>query len=239
MKKRYPEVVKQILAELRSGKIRVGEFLPSETALSEQFGASRSTIRSALAELQRLSVIERRQGAPTRVLSMEPPPSYVHTMTATGDLMQFAGQSTRLVQSSTPIIADEALARRLQDRPGRRWIKICQTRHIEGQSAPVAWTDVYLCEKYADIAHEIPSYPGLIYTLLEERHPVVIHEIHQSIRVAPVPADLAGPLQVASSTQAIELHRHYQDADGENAIITISIIPAEHYRYEFVLRRQK
>lgn len=236
MKKRYPEVVKRMLAELRTGK--VGDFMPSEAVLSEQFGASRSTIRSALAELQRLGLVERRQGTPTRVVSTEPPPSYVHTMSASGDLMQFAGPSHRRVQSIQPIIADESLAEQLQDRPGRRWILIRQTRHIDGQDAPVAWTDIYLCETYADIAGEIPDYPGLVYTLLEERHDVVIDEIHQALRAIPVSPDLAQHLQVSAGTHALELRRCYRDAEGQNRIITVSTMPAEHYTYEITLRRQ-
>lgn len=236
MKKRYPDVVKQMLAELRSGK--VGDYMPSEAVLCEQFSASRSTIRSALAELQRLGLIERRQGSPTRVVSTEPPPSYVHTMSATGDLMQFAGPSYRRVQSIQPIIADEALAGRLKDRPGRRWVLIRQTRHIDAQETPVAWTDIYLCDIYADIANEIPNYPGLVYTLLEERHDVVIDEIHQALRAIPVPAELAGPLHVNAGTHALELRRCYRDADGQNLIITVSTMPAEQYSYEITLRRQ-
>lgn len=236
MKKRYPDVVKRMLADLRTGK--VGDLVPSEATLSEQFGASRSTIRSALAELQRLGLIERKQGAPTRVLSTEPPPSYVHTMSATGDLMQFAGPSRRVVQSIAPLVADEALAERLQDRPGRRWVLIRQTRHIDGQDAPVGWTDIYLCDSYSDIAQEIPNYSGLVYTLLEERHDVVIREIHQAVRAAPVPVDLARMLQVEAGGHALELRRCYRDADGENRIITVSTMPAEHYTYEITLRRK-
>lgn len=238
MKKRYPEVVKQMLAELRAGHFQVGATMPSEAVLCDQFGASRSTIRSALMQLQKLGLIERRQGAPTRVLSTEPPPSYVHTMSATGDLMEFAGPSWRQVHSITPMIADEALAKSLQDRPGRRWVLIRQTRHIDGQVAPVAWTDIYLCEDYADIAEEVPDYAGLVYTLLEERHAVVIREIHQSVRAVPVPAALAEALQVQPGAHALELRRCYRDADGVNRIITVNTLPAQHYSYEIILRRQ-
>lgn len=238
MKKRYPEVAVQIMSNLRSGDVQVGDSMPSEAVLCKKFGASRSTIRSALAELQNLGLIERKQGAPTRVLSTEPPPSYVHTMHATGDLMQFAGPSWRNVQSIMPIVADEALAERLQDRPGRKWVLIRQTRHIEGREAPVCWTDVYLCENYADIADEIPNYPGLVYALLEERHQVVIREIRQLIRAVPVPEELAEPLNVKPGDHAMELSRGYRNASGENKIITVSTLPAESYSYEIIMRRQ-
>ncbi|MCF8482142.1 MAG: GntR family transcriptional regulator [Rhodospirillum sp.] len=238
MKKRYPEVAAKIMAELKSGSFRVGDAMPSETVLCEKFGASRSTIRGAMAQLEKLGLIERRQGAATRVLSTEPPPTYVHSMSATGNLMQFAGPSWRRVRDIYPLVADERLASRLGDRPGRRWILIRQTRHIEGQEVPVGWTDIYLTEKYADIAEEVSDYPGLVYALLEERHDVVIHEIRQSIRAVPVPEDQAEALGVTPASNALELRRQYRDGDGNTQIITLSVLPAEHYSYEITLRRQ-
>jgi DNA-binding GntR family transcriptional regulator len=238
MKKRYPEVAAKIMADLKSGPLRVGDAMPSEAVLCEKFGASRSTIRGALAQLQKLGLVERKQGAATRVLSTEPPPTYVHSMSATGDLMQFAGPSWRQVRDIHPLVADEGLASRLGDRPGRRWILIRQTRHIDGQELPVGWTDIYLTEKYADIAEEVSDYPGLVYALLEERHDIVIHEIRQTISAMPVPEDLAVTLGVAPTSDALGLRRQYRDGDGRIQIITVSVLPAEHYSYEITLRRQ-
>ncbi|WP_158971132.1 UTRA domain-containing protein, partial [Chachezhania sediminis] len=123
-------------------------------------------------------------------------------------------------------------------RPGRRWMLIRQTRHIDGQDAPVGWTDVYLADDYADIADEIPDYPGLVYSLLEERHAVVIQEIRQSIRAIMLPQEFADPLQVPAHSPALELRRTYRDGDGISQIITLSVLPAQHYSYDITLRRQ-
>ena len=191
-----------------------------------------------MAELQRLGMIERKQGAPTRVLSNEPPTTYVHSMSVTGDLMQFAGPSWREVQEIVPLVADEQLAERLGDRPGRRWVLIRQTRNIEGLSAPVGWTDVYLSAEYGQIADQVKDYPGLVYVLLEKETSIIIHEIEQSIRAVPVPDDLANALQVATGDHALELRRQYRDANNNSQIITLSILPAKNYTYEITLRRQ-
>ncbi|MDR5905593.1 GntR family transcriptional regulator [Franzmannia qiaohouensis] len=238
MKKRYTNVAQRIMQDIRSGGFQVGDPMPSEAELCAQFGVSRSTIRSALSQLQRLGLLERKQGAATRIKATEASPTYVHAMTASGDLLQFAGPSWRKVHGATYIVADEALAEQLDQRPGRRWVRISQTRHVESQQAPVGWTDVYLCERYADIVDEIPEYSGLIYALLEERHPVLVHEIRQAVSAVPVPEHLADELEVAAGDHALELTRHYLDAEGESLIVAISILPAQHYRYEIRLKRQ-
>ncbi|MDO6731841.1 GntR family transcriptional regulator [Marinovum sp. 2_MG-2023] len=238
MKKRYREVAARIIADLKAGLLKIGDPMPSEAVLCERFGASRSTIRNAMAELEKLGLIERKQGAATRILSTEPTQTYVHSMSAAGDLMQFAGPSWRKVHETTSIVADESLARTLQDRPGRHWVRISQTRHIDTLSAPVGWTDVYLSQDYADIAEEIPTYPGLVYSLLEDRHDVVIHEIRQSIGATPVPRELADILQVEPGDHALELRRNYLDKDGIGQIITLSVLPARHYRYDITLQRR-
>ncbi len=238
MGKRYLDVAAQITKELKSGAFQVGDNLPSEASLCDRFQASRSTVRAAMAELQRLGMIERKQGAATRVRSIEPPTTYVHSMSVTGDLMQFAGPSWREVQEIVPLVADEELAGRLGDRPGRRWVLIRQTRNIEAQSAPVGWTDIYLSEEYGQIAEQVKEYPGLIYMLLEKETNVIIHEIEQTIRAVPVPVDLADALQVAAGDHALELRRQYRDANGSSQIITLSILPAQSYTYEITLRRQ-
>jgi GntR family transcriptional regulator len=52
---------------LRSGRYRPGELMPTEDALSLQFGVSRITIRRALDTLERANLVDRRQGKGTYI----------------------------------------------------------------------------------------------------------------------------------------------------------------------------
>jgi GntR family transcriptional repressor for pyruvate dehydrogenase complex len=54
---------------LRAGEFSAGQRLPSEAELSQIFGVSRGTLRSATQELQRLGLLEVRQGDGTVVRS--------------------------------------------------------------------------------------------------------------------------------------------------------------------------
>ncbi|WP_349371810.1 FadR/GntR family transcriptional regulator [Salinarimonas sp.] len=57
------QIYEQILIQLGTGRLSVGERLPSETQLSRAFGVSRPVVRTALARLRADGLIESRQGA--------------------------------------------------------------------------------------------------------------------------------------------------------------------------------
>jgi GntR family transcriptional repressor for pyruvate dehydrogenase complex len=59
----FDEIAGQIREELAEGRLRVGERLPSERAMSEQFGVSRNTLREALRSLEHAGLIELQKGA--------------------------------------------------------------------------------------------------------------------------------------------------------------------------------
>ena len=59
----FEEIAGQIRAELAAGRLKVGSRLPSERALSEQFGVSRNTLREALRSLEHGGLIRLQKGA--------------------------------------------------------------------------------------------------------------------------------------------------------------------------------
>lgn len=61
------EIIKQIIAQIHSGKLRPGSKLPSERELMELFQVSRSSIREALHSLTMIGLLETYPGAGTFV----------------------------------------------------------------------------------------------------------------------------------------------------------------------------
>lgn len=59
---RTTEVVERLAAEIASGRLSSGARLPTEQALTEAFGVSRTVIREAVAALRAEGLIETRQG---------------------------------------------------------------------------------------------------------------------------------------------------------------------------------
>lgn len=59
----FEEIAAQIRGELANGRLKVGNRLPSERALSEQFGVSRNTLREALRSLEHAGLVRLQKGA--------------------------------------------------------------------------------------------------------------------------------------------------------------------------------
>ena len=57
------QVAEALSAEIRAGRPAAGEKLPTEAALVEQFGVSRTVVREAVSRLKSLGVVESRQGS--------------------------------------------------------------------------------------------------------------------------------------------------------------------------------
>lgn len=63
----YQRIKQAILDNIHAGLWKAGEAIPTEMALTEQFGVSRMTVNRALKELSEEKVLERRQGSGTFV----------------------------------------------------------------------------------------------------------------------------------------------------------------------------
>ncbi|WP_299092882.1 FadR/GntR family transcriptional regulator [uncultured Metabacillus sp.] len=69
--KLYVQIYNQILSEIQSGSFEIGDKLPAERELCEQFGVSRAPIRQALSALELNGYIYSRQGEGVYVKSKQ------------------------------------------------------------------------------------------------------------------------------------------------------------------------
>src|SRR3954447_10532798 len=64
---KHADVRAALLRQVRSGRLRPGERIPTEAELGKLFGVSRITVTRAVRDLQAAGVVERRRGAGTFV----------------------------------------------------------------------------------------------------------------------------------------------------------------------------
>ncbi|MCS6829182.1 MAG: substrate-binding domain-containing protein [Armatimonadota bacterium] len=68
---KWKEIAESVLADVREGRLRPGDRLPSDSVLAQQWRVSRMTAHRAMQELQRLGVIARKRRSGTEVVAPE------------------------------------------------------------------------------------------------------------------------------------------------------------------------
>lgn len=86
----YKKVMQDLKARIYSDEFRIGDTLPSEKELIQQYDVSRITIRKAIDELVKLKLVEKRQGAGSSVIGKTMIPS-VEALRSTSECLSSTG----------------------------------------------------------------------------------------------------------------------------------------------------
>ncbi|GAA0386344.1 GntR family transcriptional regulator [Microbispora corallina] len=107
---KHQRVLITLEREIRSGRVPHGSRLPGETTLARRFGVSRTTVRSALAELNEAGLITTRTGKGSFVLFDGRP---LDTRLGWARALAAQGVETRVRVLTVAMRRDDALAERL------------------------------------------------------------------------------------------------------------------------------
>lgn len=238
----YRQVVDTLRAEIEEGRFPVGGLLPTENELRVRFGVSRHTIREALRQLRDEGLVASRQGAGTTVLKPRGADHFVHEVSSINDLITHAEELRYEVDSTGMIVADEALAERLECPPGERWLRIEGYRFkpdAPAGVAPVAWMEVFVHADYAGVALHLGRRPGPIYIWIEEMYGQHVAEVEQVLTAQPMPDQVAATLGVEHGTLGIEIRRTYHLDSGAVAAVAVNLVPASRFTHSMTLRRAR
>ena len=240
MEVRYTELANTLAKQITEGTFKVGQRLPSEVTLAEQYNVSRTTIRSALNIVEGLGLIARKRRAGTVVLSNEASNHYTKSLHSIEDLVNYASHTERTIIDISTVVADKRLAAALECKPGEVWLKVCMLRtEKNAERVPVCWTDAYLDPKEGEaIRHLLQNGPGLLCNLIEKTTGRAVMDVKQQIGATSIPAEMAGLLSTEPYTPGLEITRQYLDRAKRKFLITISTYPADKFKYTFWMHRQ-
>jgi GntR family transcriptional regulator len=154
----YVRIREAIRERITRKELSVGDKLPSEVELSEQFGVSRMTVRRGLDDLVHEGLLQRKQGVGTLVTEHRITRDYNRlTSLYEGAAQQGLDPSSKLLDL-TVIPASVDLADRLMIEPGTSVMRITRLRLLSG--APIALHVAY-------VAHDL--FPALLDEDLEDQ----------------------------------------------------------------------
>ena len=232
----YKKIAQQLREEILKGTYPVGQNLPPEKQLAEEFQSSRHTIREALRDLRQDGVITSRQGSGSVVCATPNCQSFVHETSTINEIEQYAHNPIKIV-SNTIVDLDLTLCNVTPIDETEGWMLIEGYRYSEGGPDPVCATQAYLHPEFLGIARLFGKRATPLYELIEDNFGVVIHEVEQHIQICKVPETMAQTLGLEVDSTAVEVQRFYKLKDGKVVEISRNIYPPEKFHFSMKLKR--
>lgn len=233
---RYLMLAKAIARDIRSGAYPVGELLPSEAELCRRFGVGRHTVREALRNLREVGLVTVHHGIGTRVKAAEVKPRHVFAIGAIDDFLRYVAETDLRIHRRERIAASLASV----DLPevGEDWLVLEGMRYSKQTSDPICWTQVFLNPEYHDAARTTGRSREPLFVQIEKRYRERIVEIEQQITAVSLTPELAAMLNARPSSPALSTLRRYIGDGSRVLFVTLTIHPADRFRYDQRLRRE-
>lgn len=200
-------------AQIAAGEPAAGQRLGAERDLAERLGVSRSTIRAALADLERDGLVRRSRGRAGGI--------FVAERKVERDLTSLAGlpaylrrqgfQSDARVLATATIEADAETVAAMRLPAGALVLEVVRVRLADGE--PISLERArFPAERFPDLLDR--SLAGSLYELLETHYGLVPGEAEERIEVVAAGAAEARLLGLPGGAPLLAIARTAWDADG-------------------------
>ena len=231
----YDQLV-DILTDKIDHEYRPGDMIPSERELSERYGLSRTTVRLALQELERLGLVVRQHGRGTFVADRSAQTTNLMQSYSFTEQMRALGREpeTTILEFSE-MEADKNLAEHMGLHIGDKVFKLKRLRSADNMPMMVERT--YL---------PVRKFLSLKRPMLEHRalYDVIEQDYHEKIRVAEEEffASIARPadahlLGIGEGSPVLDLVRTTYDEGNEIVEYTLSVARADQFKYKVYHQR--
>ena len=219
----YDQLV-DILTEKIDHEYRAGDMIPSERELSERYGLSRTTVRLALQELERLGLVVRQHGRGTFVTDRSAKATNLMQSYSFTEQMRAMGRDPETtILEFCEMEADKNLAEHMGLRIGDRIFKLKRLRYLP-----------------------VRQFLSLKRPLLERKplYDVIEQDFQQKIRVAEEEfyASIARPtdahlLGIVEGSPVLDLVRTTYNESNEVVEYTLSVARADQFKYKVYNQR--
>jgi GntR family transcriptional regulator len=210
------------------GDYPVGTQLPTEFTLMKMFGASRFTIREALAELRSRGLIASRRGLGSVVLRIAPQEAaFTETYESVDEFLAAVVQAPIATLEVTDVVADAALASQLHCEAGRQFIMLSgeRRRRSHPEEPPVALVCVYVNSTYGLIRPHLSKLTEALGSIAEKVLNVRVQRIVQELYPTVLDSNEAANLAAPVGSPAMLVWRWYYLDNDDLIIISRSIYP--------------
>jgi GntR family transcriptional regulator len=200
---RYHQIATYLVSQLRSGAMSSSERLPPEEELARQFGVSRSTVRQALASLERDGLVVRRRGLGT---FLTPKALALVSRKLTGfSWNAFLGAekvSVRVLEKAR-VAAPQSVAPFLELEPGAEVVRFKRLRRAGGK--PFSFVINYIRAEVGERVSSRRLKTRTMFQVLREDLGLALGRVRQTVEVGRADAETARVLEVAVGDPVLDV----------------------------------
>lgn len=209
----YFQLKKLLVKEIKKGRLKPGQQIPSEFKLCEQFKVSRTVVRQAISSLVQSGYLNREKGRGTFVTRPKIAENLFQNLTGTYEDMLARGiKLDTKVLEQTKCEADSEILERLKLEPGELVIKIKRLRFINNE--PIALVTTYLPYEICPSLLEEDLTNQSLYGVLEEKYALRIAHGRRSLEAVSADRQIAALLGVKIGTPLMLLNSISYLEDG-------------------------
>jgi GntR family transcriptional regulator len=208
----YRMIEEDLLGQIERGELPRESQLPSETALAEQYGVSRMTVRQALDRLETARLVVRQQGSGSFVAGTSVRARRVNRLRSfSEELANGDVRVTSRVLGQEALLPPADVAARLGT-DGKQATRLERVRLVDDDPAAlqVAWIPVAVAPGLARADLSSAS----LYATLRDRFGVEFGWAEQVVRAVLLDEAVAGDLGVDAGRPAIETERTTYSSDN-------------------------
>ena len=201
----YFQLKELLIEEIKKGRLKPGQQIPSEFKLCDQFRVSRTVVRQAISSLVQNGYLNREKGRGTFVTKPKITENLFQNLTGSYEDMLSRGiKLVTKVLEQTKCEADNEILERLKLEPGEPVIKIKRLRFIN--SEPIALVTTYLPYKICPPLLEENLTNQSLYGVLEEKYALRIAHGRRSLEAVSADRKTAALLGVKVGTPLMLLN---------------------------------
>ncbi len=226
----YQKVSDSILEQVMSGALPVGAKLPPEASYAAKLGISRSTLRLAFAELERVGVLERKKRSGTQIISDQPKPRFNMNTTDINELLSL-GRETELSNITTNTVRTADIPQ-LEGYVSETdyWLQVYGTRTLDGEAKPFNVSRVYVPARYAGIEPLFQKKETSVFRTIEKSFNVSVARVSQAAKAISCPQEEAEILGLALGAPVLQIEAQLYVQDGSLMEVSVAIFDPDRFQ---------
>ncbi len=201
----YQQLYEMLRGAITRGEWKPGDLIPAESALIEQYGVSRITIRQVLDMLVQEGLIYRQRGRGSFVAHPTVEQVLQRIVSFTDDMRQRGFAPSTRILSSGLLPAAEDIAGQLQVPPGEELAHIVRLRLADGE--PMSVEESYLVHRYVPGILERDFVNNPLRELIERFYGIRWERARQVIRAVNATRPMAESLAVRPNAALLFIER--------------------------------